>query len=851
MTVLLKDRQRADFRDVFTIGIRLGEGAFGTVFECRKRSSDDKTVYAVKMMEHQSSWWGRLSLSQEAQWQMFAQEFNMMKAMEHPNLIRMIGVFIDDYFVYFVMDKYDSNLIHAVLPTLKKNARGGLSEPVLGEMVSQMLLSIEYMHSLMIIHRDVKADNYLVNTTKNFKGKDFKVVLTDLSTARYLEEGVFLKDIVGTKEYWAPELIARSYAHKVDVWAVGVVLWCILTMRFPFASAQERFTKKLKKQGRITSEQFLLIEGLLHKSHVNRLTPTQALSNDWVKNMSRAHKESIRKDGVHDVEAKTSETELPEVEDITSGEKGFTATQQATSEAAKNAITEKMKHADERFNRGEKVTFTLDDKMHQMNNPDTSGTTVKKSQREGESKTYEWWSVDRCHTKKVPDISTSCVKSAAEASTADSSNMCAGDIVVGELANVDYLNSLVNAYNVDVAKFGVGQAKTLSNLYRELGKHECCLLKRDNDLIRIVDLLVLRFVSDDGRYLIEASQIFVDGRERVVERLPAVMCRAKGKGRESAVQEITRLLATELNTSRDVVAVEFPRHAQEEVSTEITQSQSYPGLKTIYRKYIFNAKLNPAAPKLEASRFSNGQPFRTSLQDGTTVNFEWWDLAKCKSKGVPGVPVRTDIKPNVDVEGFQQLQSNTWNEGSLKNLLERHKIDTDLFGDGDARTLAQLATEVNSGETTLYEKPGKHGELRRYLEILIVRIKNASGAYLIETAHTFGQGLKRSRNLFPATKLRPYEDKIWAVRRLLSELDIPFANARTCFGQMRKETTSSPSYPNIVTIYLKQVVEVQLDEIDLSTLQEDEDDMTSKWYNKPRSNSQSFVKEARRSGVSN
>jgi hypothetical protein len=188
-----------------------------------------------------------------------------------------------------------------------------------------------------------------------------------------------------------------------------------------------------------------------------------------------------------------------------------------------------------------------------------------------------------------------------------------------------------------------------------------------------------------------------------------------------------------------------------------------------------------------------------------------------------------------EFEGFEQVTGQSWTEDSIKELLRKHKINTDLFGVDHARTLDQLVQEVNSGETGLFEKPDRPGELRRYLQILIVKVRNSMGAYLVETAHSFGVGLKRERNLFPATKVRPFEDKIWAVRRLLRELDIPFANARTCFGPRRTEISNSPSYPNIATVYLKQVVEVHLEEIDLSQLEDAEavKGMSSKWYAKP------------------
>jgi len=171
------------------------------------------------------------------------------------------------------------------------------------------------------------------------------------------------------------------------------------------------------------------------------------------------------------------------------------------------------------------------------------------------------------------------------------------------------------------------------------------------------------------------------------------------------------------------------------------------------------------------------------------------------------------------------LTAASWTEDSIKNQLRKHNIDINKFGTGKARSIKDLAQETGTGETRLYSN-GK--EMRRYLDILVVKIKN-NDAYLIETGHNFGSGQSRSTNQFPATKVRPFEDKVWAVRRLLGEVDIPYASSKIMFGPRRIETQESPSYPGIITVYLKQVVEVTLSEIDVENLVGD-DMGTAKWF---------------------
>jgi len=359
-------------------------------------------------------------------------------------------------------------------------------------------------------------------------------------------------------------------------------------------------------------------------------------------------------------------------------------------------------------------------------------------------------------------------------------------------------------------------------------------LLRGDKLIRMVDLVVVRIRSKDGKYLVEANQTFSDGRSRVVNRFPAVMCRAKGKGRESAKAEIARLLEYEMSASLDMLKLDWGGNILSEVITEKAISQSYPGLESVYRKFFFTAAINDNASTVQLAGVGmpGSCPFQTSLQDGTRVKWEWWDPQKCQEQKLP--VTAQPVEQNEAFEGYQRVPGSEWKEGSLTQLLNKHKIQTHMYGVGEARTLAQLVTEVNSGETQLFEKPDSPGELRRYLEILIVRVKNSSGHALVETAHSFGAAQKRERNLLPATKVRPFEDHIWAVRRLLSELDIPFSSARTTFGPRRTEASKSPSYPSITTVYLKQVVEVQLEDVALENLEAQ--DVAAKWYQTVQAN---------------
>eukprot|EP00747_Dinoflagellata_sp_TGD_P069877 gnl/TRDRNA2_/TRDRNA2_156327_c1_seq1.p1 gnl/TRDRNA2_/TRDRNA2_156327_c1~~gnl/TRDRNA2_/TRDRNA2_156327_c1_seq1.p1 ORF type:complete len:637 (+),score=138.83 gnl/TRDRNA2_/TRDRNA2_156327_c1_seq1:208-1911(+) len=508
------------------------------------------------------------------------------------------------------------------------------------------------------------------------------------------------------------------------------------------------------------------------------------------------------------------------------------------SQEVKKRRSANLREAKEKHGRGEKDTRRYDG-TGGIKRPgaDGNGETAKAgggdenklvsdTQRKGEVKEYSWWSEERCIAKNVPEITTSTKKPADAPPESEYGADQAGDIVMSEPDSAKELANILEACDVDATRFGQNEAKSLEALLRELKLHECRLLLRDNRVIRVVDLIVLRIQSTNGKFLVERNQIFADGRERSVTRLPAVMRRAESTGVGSIHTGVARLLKSELNTTSDViiVAMDHLEDPMQEVVHLAKGSQSYPGLSTVYRKHFYEASVSPKAAKadLDSLGLPDEVSFKTKLADGTASVWEWWDRAQCESQNLR-VTSKIEVAP--EFLGLKPLHQKPWNPANLSEILQRHGIDTNLFGTGKARSLQQFCDELESGESRLFEKPG---ELRRYLEILILKVRNTiTNAFLIETGHAFsgaaGNAQQRSRQVLPATKVRPFEDKVWAVRRLMGEVKIPYSpSTKICFGPRRIEQSMSPSYPNIVTVYIKQVVSVDLAAVSVAGIERGE-----------------------------
>ena len=98
--------------------------------------------------------------------------------------------------------------------------------------IRQVIKGVAYMHKEGLIHRDIKAENILFHNPNNSSTASV-VKICDLGFVR--EDDAEANTFCGTTHYMAPEILARGkYDSKVDVWALGVLLFFMLFGEFPF-----------------------------------------------------------------------------------------------------------------------------------------------------------------------------------------------------------------------------------------------------------------------------------------------------------------------------------------------------------------------------------------------------------------------------------------------------------------------------------------------------------------------------------------------------------------------------------------------------------------------------------------
>jgi len=272
----------------YAIGEKLGSGAYGVVARCRSRATgEDLAVKIVDVQQHPSA-----NVLAEAA---------IMKRLSHPNVVKFHGLFHQCPFVYIVMDAYSGGDLVDGLQAMMQSIHTERPEPAsVVHVVRQMTASVEYLHSLCIVHRDVKGDNFLMDRP-DLTDPACRIALADFGAACVLAPGQRLSKMVGTAKFAAPEMLNGAYREKVDLWALGVVTYGLLSGRFPFRNEQEIRNKQVRLPPEVGEPCASFVLGLLQKREAFRLSAEEAAGHPWLRTEGT--------DTEAEVEAKVSESE--------------------------------------------------------------------------------------------------------------------------------------------------------------------------------------------------------------------------------------------------------------------------------------------------------------------------------------------------------------------------------------------------------------------------------------------------------------------------------------------------------------------------------------------------------------
>lgn len=193
---------------------RLGRGGFGEVWLAERRTKFVTTKVAVK-----------LPLDEQVDHEIIKQEAQLWeRASGHPNVLPIIEADEYDGQVVIVSEFAPDGSLEDLL-----NKKGGLlSVKQAVEMTIGILSGLEFLHSRNIIHRDLKPANILL------QGETPR--LADFGISRVMKTNSASQNAAGTPFYMSPEAFDRKRNAQTDIWAIGVMLYQMLSGKLPFSS---------------------------------------------------------------------------------------------------------------------------------------------------------------------------------------------------------------------------------------------------------------------------------------------------------------------------------------------------------------------------------------------------------------------------------------------------------------------------------------------------------------------------------------------------------------------------------------------------------------------------------------
>ena len=214
----------SDFADRYTIIERTGEGGMGVVYKAIDRRLDH--VVALKLIQPAIA-------SQPEAIRRFKSEVLLARQISHPNVCRVHDLGESTGILYLSMAWVEGETLHRFL------AQSGVQTPAaaLG-IVERVARALEAAHARRVVHRDLKPDNIMIDARGDVCVMDFGLAVgtgeATRSGATILKSGA--GRVVGTPPYMSPEQRRGEEADpRSDLYALGVILWEMLTDRVPNA----------------------------------------------------------------------------------------------------------------------------------------------------------------------------------------------------------------------------------------------------------------------------------------------------------------------------------------------------------------------------------------------------------------------------------------------------------------------------------------------------------------------------------------------------------------------------------------------------------------------------------------
>nr|XP_061811150.1 death-associated protein kinase 3-like [Nerophis lumbriciformis] len=261
-------------------------GQFAIVKQCTEKNTGKE--FAAKFIKKRQS----IASSRGVRLEEIQREVQILQEIQHQNIVTLHDVYENRTDVVLILELVSGGELFDFLAQ-----KESLSENEATQFIKQILEGVNYLHSKKIAHFDLKPENIML-LDKNVPMPRIKLI--DFGLAHKIEAGVEFKNIFGTPEFVAPEIVNyEPLGLEADMWSIGVITYILLSGASPFLGETKQDTlKNISAINYEFDDEFFcntsklaktFISHLLEKDKRKRLTIKDALNHPWIK--SNEHKE--------------------------------------------------------------------------------------------------------------------------------------------------------------------------------------------------------------------------------------------------------------------------------------------------------------------------------------------------------------------------------------------------------------------------------------------------------------------------------------------------------------------------------------------------------------------------------
>jgi serine/threonine protein kinase len=315
----------------YIIGKQIGFGGFSVVKEVVTIKDGMREVHAVKIVRKLQN--DKSELENDQIQTQFDHEVEIWRFLRHPYILPLLRVYTTDFATFCITRLIKGGTLFDIVRDTRRKKSDGLKACLVKRYTYQLASALRYLHNdVMIVHRDVKLENCLVDM--NVPGAEIDggdVLLCDFGMADFIvsdqrdgpephsigaNQNIGPADtstsIAGSLQYAAPELFnapSPVFSTAADIWAFGVTVYALLTAKLPFNEGLDAKTSmKIMKgdwdaelvrnsvaaQDSDIQDAVELLQGCLDMNPESRWTINDVLSCAWLRGCDQAYEDVSR-----------------------------------------------------------------------------------------------------------------------------------------------------------------------------------------------------------------------------------------------------------------------------------------------------------------------------------------------------------------------------------------------------------------------------------------------------------------------------------------------------------------------------------------------------------------------------